>query len=187
MKKSQMIINHVDDMIRNVQRYGSAKSSIKQIPAGYKIVDKYFGWKPNTKNFDIGGGKYDLMTNKLIEKNVTNYVYDPYNRSDIHNEFVLKTCLDGKSDTVTIFNVLNVIKEYEIQLHLIRMAKNALKNGGYLFVRSTYMNQNGVSGPTKSGTFQHYLKQSDYLNIVKEVFPNAKLKYGIIYAIKESD
>jgi hypothetical protein len=49
-------------IIRTNQEYTSAKSSIKQIPAGFKIVDKYFGWKPNTINFDIGGGKYDLFT-----------------------------------------------------------------------------------------------------------------------------
>jgi len=55
-------------IIRTNQEYTSAKSSIKQIPAGFKIVDKYFGWKPNTINFDIGGGKYDLFTEKLREK-----------------------------------------------------------------------------------------------------------------------
>ena len=30
------------------QKYTSEKSSIKQVPAGFNIVDKYFGWKPNT-------------------------------------------------------------------------------------------------------------------------------------------
>ena len=67
------------------QEYTSARSSIKQVPAGFKIVDKYFGWKPNTLNLDIGGGKYDLMTEALLKKNVTNLVYDPYNRSEHHN------------------------------------------------------------------------------------------------------
>jgi hypothetical protein len=168
------------------QEYTSEKSSIKQIPAGFSIVDKHFGWKEGTINFDIGGGKYDLMTEKLLEKGVANYIYDPYNRTPEHNENVLNICLFGEKrvDTVTIFNVLNVIKEREIQLAVLKLARDAVVKDGYVFVRSTYMNPTKVSGVTKSGTFQHHLKQEDYLEIVKEVFPNAELKYGIIYATK---
>jgi hypothetical protein len=172
-----------------VQEYCSAKSCIKQIPAGFNIVDKYFGWRPGTVNFDIGGGKYDLMTEKLKERGVTNLVYDPYNRSQIHNMVVTKMILfriifNNGVDTVTIFNVLNVIKEKKNQLKAIRMAYNALKIGGMLFVRSTYMNPAKVSGVTKSGTFQHYLTQTDYLGLVQKIFPNAMLKYGLIFATK---
>lgn len=167
------------------QEYTSAKTSIKQVPAGFKIVDKYFGWKPFTNNLDIGGGKYDLMTQKLAEKNVANLIYDPFNRSDVHNGNVLITLIDILVDTVTIFNVLNVIQEREIQREVIVMAYDALKTGGYVFVRSTYMNPAKASGVTKSGTFQHYLKQSDYLLMVKEVFPNAILKHGIIFGKKD--
>ncbi|MFA5366573.1 MAG: hypothetical protein WC333_01555 [Dehalococcoidia bacterium] len=167
------------------QEYCSAKSCIKQIPAGFGIVSKYFGWKPNTVNFDIGGGKYDLMTEKLKEKGVTNLVYDPYNRSQIHNIVVTNNVIFNNGvNTVTIFNVLNVIMEKEIQLKVIKMAYNALKTGGMLFVRSTYMNPAKASGLTKSGTFQHYLTQIDYLKIVRQIFPHAELKHGIIFATK---
>jgi hypothetical protein len=166
------------------QEYTSAKTSMKQVPAGFGIIDKYFGWKANTVNFDIGGGKYDLMSEKLSEKSVTNCIYDPYNRSEVHNALMLEFCMSRKVETVTIFNVLNVIKEREIQINTLKLAFDALKDGGYIFVRSTYMNPNKASGVTKSGTFQHYLKQKDYLEIVKEIFPNAKLKRGIIFATK---
>jgi hypothetical protein len=47
------------------------------------------------------------------------------------------------------------------------------------------MNPAKASGVTKSGTFQHYLKQSDYLEMVKEVFPNAILKHGLISATRQ--
>jgi len=167
-----------------MQEYTSAKSSIKQIPAGFKIIDKYFGWKPNTVNFDIGGGKYNLFTEKLKEKNVTNLVFDPYNRTDEHNNSVLSIVRRFGVDSVTVFNVLNVIKEYEVQINVLNLALETLKSGGYVFVRSTYMNPKKVSSETKSGTFQHYLTMKDYLELVKIVFPNAELKYGIIYAMK---
>ena len=166
------------------QEYTSEKSSIKQIPAGFRIVDKHFGWKPNTINFDIGGGKYDLMTNALKEKDVTNLIFDPYNRTIEHNNAVLEICRRFGAETVTVFNVLNVIKEHEIQIALLNLALETLKNGGMIYVRSTYMNKNKASGVTKSGTFQHHKKQSEYLEIVREVFPNAELKHGIIYAQK---
>jgi hypothetical protein len=168
-----------------VQEYTSAKSSVKQLPAGFKLVDKYFTWYQGTINLDIGGGKYDLMTDALKEKGVTNLIFDPYNRSLTHNTDVIRRVLinDGV-DTVTIFNVLNIIKERKIQLNVLKMARSALNIGGIVFVRSTYKNRNKVSGPTKSGTFQHYLTQEDYLKIVQKVFPDAKLKYGIIFAHK---
>ena len=169
-----------------IQEYTSARTSIKQVPAGFGIVDKHFGWQANTINFDIGGGKYDLMTEKLLEKNATNLVYDPYNRSMQHNCDVVNTVIRIEGvDTVTIFNVLNVIKERFIQLEVLYLAKSSLKVGGYVFVRSTYMNPAKVSGLTKSGTYQHYLTQKDYLEMVREVFPKAELKFGIIYARKE--
>jgi hypothetical protein len=164
------------------QEFTSAKTSIKQVPAGFRIVDKYFGWQPNTLNLDIGGGKYDLMTEKLLEKSVTNLVYDPYNRSEKHNDDVLMACRQFGVETVTIFNVLNVIKEYEIQLEVLNLAFRSLRDTGMVFVRSTYMNPAKRSGVTKSGTFQHYKTQNEYLEIVREVFSNAELKYGIIYA-----
>ena len=169
------------------QEYTSARTSIKQVPAGFKIVDKHFGWQPNTINLDIGGGKYDLMTEKLLTKNVTNLVYDPYNRSMQHNGEVINTVLRVKGvDSVTIFNVLNVIKERMIQSEVLCLAKSALKDGGMLYVRSTYMNPAKRSGVTKSGTFQHYKTPREYLEIVKDIFPKAELKFGIIY-VKKGD
>ena len=166
------------------QKYTSAKTSIKQVPAGFRIVDKHFGWQANTVNLDIGGGKYDLMTEELRKKGVTNLVFDPYNRSLEHNIKVVYKISDDDVDTVTIFNVLNVIKEHKIQLRLLRLARNVLKTGGMLYVRSTYKNPAKKSGVTKSGTFQHYKTQKEYLEIVREIFPKAELKFGIIYVMK---
>jgi len=166
------------------QEYTSAKTSIKQIPAGFNIIDKRFGWQPDTINLDIGGGKYDLMTVALKEKGVENLVFDPYNRDMVHNVKVVNRIYNNDVDTATIFNVLNVIKERKIQLNVIRLAFSALKEGGMLYVRSTYMNPAKRSGVTKSGTFQHYKTQREYLEIVKKIFPNAELKFGIIFAKK---
>jgi len=167
------------------QEYTSAKTSLKQVPAGFSIVDKYFGWQSNTTNLDIGGGKYDLMTEELLKKHVTNLIYDPYNRTKEHNVDILYyTLVCNLVETVTIFNVLNVIKEYENQIEVLELAHNALQLKGRVFVRSAYMNPTKVSGVTKSGTFQHHKTQKEYLELVKEVFPNAKLEHSIIHATR---
>ena len=164
------------------QEFTSAKTCIKQIPAGFKIVDKYFGWQPNTMNLDIGGGKYDLFTDALKEKGVNNLVFDPYNRTPEHNQQVLMICESFPADTVTIFNVLNVIKEFDMQIEVLNLALRFVKNEGSIYIRSTYKNQSGKSGVTKSGTFQHCKTQQEYLDeIVKVVFPMAELKHGLIY------
>ena len=131
-----------------MQEYTSKNSSIKQIPFGFKIVDKYFGWKPNSINLDIGGGKYDLFTNKLKEKRVTNLIYDPFNRTKDFNENSLNYATKFGVDTVTIFNVLNVIKEYDIQISIIKLGFDVLKNNGMIFIRSTYKNPKGYSTET---------------------------------------
>lgn len=170
--------------LNQTQEFSSANSSLKQIPRGYVIVDKYFGWKPNSINLDIGGGRYDLMSDALKEKGVTNLIFDPYNRTKEHNDKVLDICKGSGADTVTIFNVLNVIKEYEIQIEVLNLALELVKDDGMVFIRSTYMNQKKQSGITKFGIFQHYLTMKDYLTIVKRIFPKAEMKYGIIYTKK---
>lgn len=165
-----------------IQEYTSAKTCIKQIPAGYKIIDKYFGWVNGTVNLDIGGGKYDLFTMKLREHGVLNFVYDPFNRTEQHNSAVIYTCNNFPPATVTIFNVLNVIKEFENQIEVLNLASEMVMEGGSVYIRSAYKNSNKRSGVTKSGTFQHYKTQQEYLDeIVKVVFPEAELKHGLIY------
>jgi len=163
----------------------SAKTCIKQLPAGYSIVKKYFGWEPGTVNFDIGGGKYDIMTEKLKDDKVINIIYDPYNRSFYLNTKALEFLAYHRlADTVTVFNVLNVIEDKDEQLDVIKMAFNNLKNKGIAYFRSIYKNPNGMSGFTKSGTFQHYMTHEEYSEIIKEVFPYVELKYGLIVAKK---
>lgn len=53
-------------------------------------------------NRDYGGGKFDNATEYLAEMNVTNLVYDSFNRSSDHNKMVLaEICNNGGDDTAT--------------------------------------------------------------------------------------
>jgi hypothetical protein len=89
------------------QGLSSAATSInsRQLPALFSRVE----FNPGTVNLDIGGGKFDNAVEYLKTKGVTSYVYDPFNRTQEHNDMVAGKTENGQSDTVTISNVLNVI------------------------------------------------------------------------------
>ena len=59
-------------------------------PAVYGMVERIAeGWKRGAVNIDIGGGKYDTLTQALAEKGVTNYIYEPYGRTNNENAYIL--------------------------------------------------------------------------------------------------
>ena len=78
-----------------------------KLPKTFSLVK----FAPNTINADIGGGKFDNVTEFLSEKGVENKIFDPFNRSKEHNQKIVKQIRGGQSDTATVNNVLNVIKE----------------------------------------------------------------------------
>lgn len=169
------------------QEFPSRKTSIKQVPAPAKKMIALGELKDDSVNLDIGGGKYEDLTEFFGMYGITSYVYDPFNRSDEHNNRVLELTKNGQSDTVTIFNVLNVIKEEDIQIQVLEQAKNALKPGGKVYIYSDYYVKGKVAGPIKGrASYQHYYKLSDLLPIVKKVFNNAYLdsKIRCIVSIK---
>lgn len=169
------------------QEYTSAKTSIKQIPQPARRLIKYNELNEGDINLDIGGGKYDDMTEFFKENGVTNYVYDPFNRSMQHNKMVVSKTKDGQSDSVTIFNVLNVIKEEDVQIKILEQAKNALKEGGKVYIYSNYHVKGREPGPIKGrDSYQQNYRLRDILPIVKKVFPNAEInnKLSSIVATK---
>ena len=108
------------------QEVTSAETSISQVPAVFK--SKHFNVQEGSRNLDIGGGKYDKGSVYLKEeRGVENYIYDPYNRTELHNKKVLEEVKQNPPDTVTIPNVLNVIKEPEVRKNVIEQAFNSSK------------------------------------------------------------
>lgn len=166
-----------------VQEYTSANTSINKskLPAIFKMVD----FEPITINLDYGGGKYDNATDYLVEKNVFNFVYDPYNRSEEHNKEVINFLENWeKADTATCSNVLNVIKEPEIRENILRHIKSLVKPNGYIYITVYEGTKDGKERPTKSG-YQLNRKTEDYMEEIRKVFPNAIRKGKLIYIINK--
>jgi len=168
------------------QKYTSAGTSQSQVAKGFTTVAKHIGWRSGTVNLDLGGGKYDHGVKFLAKHGVESHVLDPYNRSQEHNKKVADTvAARGGADTVTLFNVLNTIKEPEVHQDVLRTAQSHLKPGGRLYISVYHGDKSGVGKQTKRDSWQRNEQLKDYLKTVHSVFPNAGIHKGIIHAINE--
>jgi len=131
-----------------MQKATSKNTSINKVkvPQLFTKVGKKFGWNKGTVNLDIGGGKYDTATKYLKRKGITNLIYDPFNRSDEHNEEVLKQVKEEQVDTVTLSNVLNTIDCMFAMRRTLTLARRSLKKGGTLYITIYIAPKQGKSG-----------------------------------------
>jgi len=168
------------------QAYTSAATSINKdkLPAVFTKLTKEKTLLPNTRNIDIGGGKFDNASEYLAKQDVENLVFDPYNRSAEHNSMILESVRNKPADTATVSNVLNVIPEEANQIKTLETARKSLKDGGEVFITVYEGNRSGIGKVTGADQFQQNKKLSDYLDTVRQVFPNATVKGGMIRATK---
>lgn len=159
------------------QEISSAATSINSTKAP-AVFGKLEGQlDAGTTNLDIGGGKFDTGTKALAAMGVKNLVFDPYNRTEAENGEVLRQIAENPVDSVTVSNVLNVIKEPGARLDVVRQMKLALKPGGTGYITVYEGNRSGEGKETRNG-YQRNRKLADYLAEVKEVFPSAELGRG---------
>lgn len=100
--------------------------------------------KSNTRNIDVGGGKFDHNTTYLFKKyKIINVVYDPYNRSENHNQTVLKLAHKKPFDTATSISVLNVINNKKIRYNHIKLIFDSLHSKGKAYFKVYGGNHSG--------------------------------------------
>lgn len=169
--------------LNETQEYTSAATSQSQVAKGFGVLAKKNLLKPGTVNVDLGGGRYDHGTKFMEGHSVTSHVLDPYNRSDEHNQGVARAVREaGGADSVTVFNVLNTIKEPQVHEQVLAAAKSHLRKGGALWVSVYAGDRSGVGRRTKSDSWQRNEPLPKYLETVQKVFPNATIKHGMIHA-----
>lgn len=173
--------NEYEDDIQEIsQEFTSENTSINstKLPAIFKMVS----FEPGTINIDYGGGRFDNVAEYLTQYDVINLVYDPYNRTPEHNKEVLKTLRRaGGADTATCSNVLNVIKEPEVRKNVLENISKIVKPGGKIYITVYEGSGKGDEGPTKAG-YQLNRRTADYLDEIREVFPDATRKGKLIVA-----
>lgn len=173
--------NEYEDDIQEIsQEFTSENTSINstKLPAVFKMVS----FEPGTTNIDYGGGRFDNVADYLTQYDVINLVYDPYNRTPEHNKEVIKTLRRaGGADTATCSNVLNVIKEPEVRKNVLENISKIVKPGGKVYITVYEGSGKGDEGPTKAG-YQLNRRTADYLDEIREVFPDANRKGKLIVA-----
>lgn len=173
-----------DELEHPDQEYDSAATSINsnKLPAIYRMVE----FQPGQLIVDLGGGKFDNGVYFVKDKGATLLVYDPYNRSDEHNQQVLAELKEnGGADIGLNSNVLNVIKEPEARLAVLRNLKRMVKPGGEVYITVYEGTGKGNEGPTKAG-YQLNRKTEGYMDEVRQIFPDAQRKGKLIHAVNSS-
>ncbi len=145
------------------QEFKSAGTSInsKKVPAVFSRVE----WRAGTKNLDWGGGKYDTACEFMEKIGCQNVIYDPFNRTPEENEAALA---GAPYDTVTISNVLNVVKEKGTRVEIVKEALRYLKEGGIMYVTVYEGDGGGVGRETKKGCWQCNKRLREYAQELKE-------------------
>lgn len=156
------------------QKYSSAATSINssKLPAIFNLIN----FEEGTINLDYGGGRFDNATSALAEKGVTNFIYDPFNRTKEHNDAVIRAVRNnGGADTITCSNVLNVIAEQEVRLSVLNNIKKLLKPNGIAYFTVYEGNGTGVGAESSKG-YQLNRKTRDYVEEIAMVFPREKIQ-----------
>lgn len=171
----------LEDLIQEFeQEYDSSVTSINssKLPTIFGLVQKLGGFKQGSLNLDYGGGRWDNAAQYLKDYDVLNLVYDPFNRSKEHNKDVLDFVKkNGGADTVTCSNVLNVIKEPENRLSVIKNCDRLVKSGGTVYF-TVYEGSGSGEGKAndKRKSYQTNMKTEDYQEELEQVFSSVTRK-----------
>jgi len=160
------------------ERHDVARTSVNQVPALHKRVE----WQDGTVNLDLGGGKFDTATEWLAGRGVRNLVLDRFNRDPEHNRSVLDEVSESGADTVTVANVLNVIRDPEMRQEVVRTAAELVRPGGTVYFSVYEGDRSGEGRVTAQGSWQENRKLRSYLPEIAAVFPDAKVTRGYIVA-----
>ncbi|MEZ9708741.1 methyltransferase domain-containing protein [Vibrio breoganii] len=167
------------------QQYTSRKTSInsKRLPAVFnKALDRKL-ILPNKIIFDIGCGKYDhTKTFSETTLHCSYLQYDPYNQPDEVNAVTFNRLRNEKADYIILSNVLNVIKEPEIQEALITLANRYLKPDGLVLCKIHEGNKSGEGKASQEDCWQENRATASYIKQFESHFDLVQKKYDLIIA-----
>jgi hypothetical protein len=148
------------------QEYTSKDTCINTVSAIYKQVT--FGLCEVI--LDYGGGKYNTNAEYMREtRNCEVLVYDPYNRSYKNNKEILDYFTRKPARNVVCSNVLNVIKEDEVILGVLRHIYSLMDKGGFLYIKVYERDKSRVGCVTTKG-WQRNQKLVDYIPFIEKAF-----------------
>ena len=181
ISSSEDVESDEDDLEETEQEFTSKETSINKakLPAIYRMVS----FRPNQVVLDYGGGRFDNGVEYLAELGATGLVYDPYNREPAHNRAVIRQVREnGGADIVLCSNVLNVIKEEEARLNVLKNIRKLVKPSGKVYITVYEGSGTGEGKQSQEDAYQLNRKTKDYMDEIKSVFPDAQRKGKLIVA-----
>lgn len=164
------------------QEISSADTSINANKLPVLYTDRNAVFQDGGTNIDIGGGRFDNVTEYLADKGVTNLLFDPYNRPEETNTDTLRYLQDGnRADTATCSNVLNVIAEQAARDNVILEMAKAIKPDGKAYFTVYEGDGEGTGRATKSG-WQENRKTATYVPEIQKYFDTVTRKGKLIIA-----
>jgi len=157
------------------QRFTSAKTDLKQIPAVFKLMKKHLSnpalyFATNRECLDFGGGAGEKLTDAFAEIGVRNFVLDPFNRSEEHNKLVRRLLTVQPASFAICANVLNVIKEPKIRMEALREIAALTDPLGKVYISVHEGNKTSRGKRTKSDSWQANRPLKSYVREIKQVF-----------------
>lgn len=165
------------------QEITSAATSGNHLPAILKLIGKVYRnpahfWVGIDDCLDYGCGKFSKLTDELAKIGVRNLTYDPFNRSDEHNIFVLKLLTAKLADMAICSNVLNVIKSPAIRKEALENIKCGIKPGAPVFITVYEGKHRDSRGRRTIKGWQANRPTKNYLREIRKVFPDAFVCLG---------
>lgn len=168
----------------------SAKTARVQVPRSVKLIEAYGLSEEYKKVLDIGCGSGNKPNAEAITALGMDYKgCDPFNKPKEENLKVLKERWQGQTDLVTLNNVLNTVPEKEVRQGILKQAKDAMKKDSGLLMVVVYEGEKTKEekelekktgeritdlSPIKTRDgWQNRMKTQDYMEEIKEVFPNS--------------
>lgn len=147
------------------QLHSSKETSVNVVN---KVYTRY-EFKPGSRIFDYGGGKYLTNTKYMAAKNVHVSVYDKYNKSPEDNAKVLKAFREKRPDYIVCSNVLCVIMENAVIDEICAdIASYADENTIIIF--SVYEGDRSGIGHVTSKGYQRNQKRKEYVPFISKYF-----------------
>jgi hypothetical protein len=147
-----------------------------------------FGFKRGGRNFDIGGGADDINTTILrVRFDIQNRVYDPFNRPDAHNAWVLEEAEKKPFDSATSMSVLNVIDTPAEREKHILLTRKYLRDDGRAFFK-VWRGNGKEKEERRAGHYYSHKGAESYVGEVEAVYGKGNVELhkelNLIVAIK---
>ena len=182
-------IDELDELETAEQKYSSAKTAGNgkqgKVPAVFKLAS----FPEGSLVLDYGGGtdeSAEVAQNYLDQFGCTEVLFDKYNRTPSQNREAVRMCKQNRgADVAVCSNVLNVIAEYESRIVVLRNIQKLTKPGGTVYItvyEGDKKQRDRGSRSTGADQYQNFKATADYLEEVREVFPDAVTKGKLIIA-----